>query len=130
MKLIIRTLIIFAVALAIAGITYAANQSGVLQSIMTGRTEHGNFEMHGMSPNGNSASTQEGSQPARPGRGFRQGDEHGMGRGEGDRAGFSGSGIQELIKSLGIVAAIVAAYVLVQRLWSAIRGPRKRLGTG
>ena len=126
MKIIMRTIIILAVALLVVGITFAANQAGLFQNIASGRTEHAEFNMP---LDGSAAGTQTHIRPERPGHMRGQDGERGMGRdGEGGAGGFGA--LMEIIKSLGIVIVIVAVFAIGQRLWLAMRGSRDRHSSG
>ncbi len=120
MKIIMRTSIILALALVIVGLTYAANQAGAFQNIGTEHSEGAEFGMHLPAPDNNAIGAQTSVRPERSGH--RPGE--GRGHADGEMGGISSLG--EIIKSLGIVSIIVVLFVIGQRLWLAMQGPRKQ----
>ena len=107
MKWFLRILMILAAALVVVGMTFALNQSGVLQMEGPERSEQALLSQPSGTDEGNS---QEFSRPE---------------RGEHPEGGVGIFGAVEVLKSLVIVSVIVAIVAGVSTLWKRVRG---RLG--
>ncbi len=124
MKIIVRTLIILAAALAVVGVASALNSAGAFGNLgLPGREGFEGGRSFGREFNGQPLTT--GTRPNFEQGGFQRG---GLGRGEGDREGRGGAsllGLSEVIKSLVMMTVVIVVIVPASKLLKRLRSIKR-----
>ena len=125
MKIIVRTLIILAAALAVVGVASALNSAGAFGNLEPlGREGFEGGRSFGREFNGQLPTLPEGTRPNFEQGGFQRG---GFGRGEGDREGRGGAslfGLSEIGRNLLIMTFITIVIVAASRTLKRLRSTR------